>query len=66
MGDYIPKSCSNCKNCSTCTFVGRLISQKERIELEYIKRGITHNEKNNVFNIKYPFLEDPSMETTHV
>jgi hypothetical protein len=40
MGDYIPKTCSNCKNCSTCTFAGRSISQKERIELEYIERGI--------------------------
>ena len=48
MGDYIPKTCSNCKNCSTCTFAGRSISQKERIELEYIERGITHDENNNV------------------
>jgi hypothetical protein len=54
MGDYIPKSCNNCKNCSTCTFAGRSISQKERIELEYIERGISHDEEKNVFNIKYP------------
>ena len=59
MVDYIPKICNNCKNCSTCVFAGRSISQKERIELEYIDCEITHNEKNNVFNIKYPFLDPP-------
>ena len=58
MGDYIPKSCNNCRNCSTCTFAGGSISQKERIEIEYIERGISHDEEQNVFNIKYPFLED--------
>ena len=47
MVNYIPKTCSNCKNCSTCTFAGRSISQKERIELEYIDRGITHDENQD-------------------
>ena len=27
MGDYIPKSCSNCKKCSMCTFAGGSITQ---------------------------------------
>ena len=36
-----------------------MIRQKERIELEYIEPGIKHDKKNNIFNIKYPFLEDP-------
>ena len=49
MGDYIPKSCSNCKKCSTCTFAGSSITQKERIQLEYIERGISHNAENNVW-----------------
>ena len=40
MGDYIPKSCSNCKKCSTCTFAGRSITLKERIQLDYIERGM--------------------------
>ena len=59
MGDYIPKSCSNCKKCSTCTFAGSSITQMERIQLEYIKRGISHDAESNVFRVKYPFLEDP-------
>ena len=59
MGNYIPKSCSNCKKCSTCTFAGSSITQKERIQLEYIERGIEHKEEENIFKIKYPFLEDP-------
>ena len=56
MGDYIPKSCSNCKKCSTCTFAGRSITQKERIQLEYIVRGISHDAANNVFRVNYPFF----------
>ena len=59
MGDYIPKTCSNCRKCTTCTYTGKSISQKERIELEYIERGISHDKVNRVFNVKYPFLEDP-------
>ena len=59
LGDYIPKSCSNCRKCTTCTFAGKAISQKERIELEYIERGISHDKVNKLFNVKYPFLEDP-------
>jgi hypothetical protein len=59
MGDYIPKTCSNCKKCSTCTFTGRSIIQKERIQLGYIQRRISHDKENNVFRVKYPFLEDP-------
>ena len=55
----IPKTCSNCKKCTTCTFAGRSITQKERIKLEYIDRGISNDKENNVFRIKYPFLEDP-------
>ena len=27
--------------------------------MEYIERGISHNKVNRVFNVKYPFLEDP-------
>ena len=53
MGDYIPKSCNNCRKCTTCTYAGRVILQKERIELEYIERGISHDEGNNVFNIRH-------------
>ena len=52
MGDYIPKTC-------ICTSAGKAISQKERIELEYIERGIRHDKVNKLFNVKYPFLEDP-------
>ena len=59
MGNYVPKSCSNCKKCSTCTFAGSSITQKERIQLEYIERGIVHDETEKVFKVKYPFLEDP-------
>ena len=59
MGEYIPKSCSNCRKCTTCTYAGKAISQKERIELEYIERGITHNKEKKQFDVKYPFLEDP-------
>ena len=59
MGNYIPKSCSNCRKCSTCTFAGSSITQKERIQLEYIERGIEHSEEENIFRVKYPFLEDP-------
>ena len=59
MGNYIPKSCSNCRKCTTCTFAGSSITQKERIQLEYIERGIEHREEENIFKIKYPFLEDP-------
>ena len=59
MGDYIPKTCSNCKKCTICTFAGISITQKERIQHEYIERGISHDKENNVFRIKYPFLEDP-------
>ena len=59
MGDYIPETSSNCKKCTKCTFAGRSITQKERIQLEYIERGISHDKENNVFRIKYPFLEDP-------
>ena len=29
MGDYIPKTCSNCKKCSTCTFAGIYYSERE-------------------------------------
>ena len=59
MGNYIPKSCSNCRKCTTCTFAGSSITQKERIQLEYIEKGIEHCKKEKVFKIKYPFLEDP-------
>jgi hypothetical protein len=59
MGEYIPKTCSNCRKCTICTFAGKAISQKERIKLEYIERGITHNKEKKQFNVKYPFLEDP-------
>ena len=55
MGDYIPKTCSNCRKCTTCTYAGKSISQKERIELEYIERGISHDKVNRIFNVKYPF-----------
>ena len=64
MGDYVPKTCNNCKNCSTCTFAGRLITQKERQELEYIERGITYNPEKQQFQVKYPFLEDPAEALT--
>ena len=59
MGNYIPKSCSNCRKCTTCTFAGSSITQKERIQLEYIERGISHDREEKVFRVKYPFLEDP-------
>ena len=59
MGDYIPKTCNNCRQCTSCTFAGRAISQKDRLELDYIERGITYNEDKQEFNVKYPFLEDP-------
>ena len=59
MGDYIPKTCSNCKKCTTCTFAGRSITQKERMKIEYIERGISHDKENNVFRVKYPLLVDP-------
>ena len=35
MGNYVPKSCSNCQKCTTCTYAGSSITQKERIQLEY-------------------------------
>ena len=27
--------------------------------MEYIERGISHDKVHRVFNVKYPFLEDP-------
>ena len=27
--------------------------------MEYIERGISHDKVNRLFNVKYPFLEDP-------
>ena len=56
---YVPKSCSNCRKCTTCTFAGSSITQKERIQLEYIERGISHDSVRKVFNVEYPFMEDP-------
>ena len=64
MGDYVPKSCNNCKKCTTCTFAGRMITQKERQELEYIERGITYDPDLNQFQVRYPFLEDPGEALT--
>ena len=40
MGDYVPKTCNSCKSCTACSFAGRAISQRDRVELEYIERGI--------------------------
>ena len=51
MGEYITKSCSNCRKCTTCTYTGKAISQKERIELEYIERGITHDKEKKQFDV---------------
>ena len=59
MGDYVPKTCSNCKNCTACSFAGRAITQKERLELEHIERGIKYDKEMKSFTVKYPFLEDP-------
>ena len=27
--------------------------------MEYIERGTSHDKVNRIFNVKYPFLEDP-------
>ena len=64
MGDYVPKTCNNCRKCQSCTFAGSSISQRDRLELEYINRGITYDEENCQFKVRYPFIEDPAEALT--
>ena len=64
MGDYVPKTCNSCKSCTACSFAGRAISQRDRVELEYIERGIEYNKEKQSFTVKYPFLEDPKEALT--
>ena len=58
IGDWEPRACSNCKRCTTCTFTGQAISQKDRLELDYIEQGLSQFKGFKSFSVKHPFLQD--------
>ena len=56
--DSNPK-CAGCK-CGNCTLGGKHYSLKEEAELQLINDGLTYDEKNQIWTVKYPWIKDPS------
>ena len=59
MGVYCPKRCNKCKSCTECPFSNRMLSEREQFEYNLMERGVEHDEREGVFRVSYPFLQDP-------
>ena len=64
MGVYCPKRCNKCKSCTECPFSNRMLSEREQFEYNLMERGVKHDEREGVFRVSYPFLQDPAVALT--
>ena len=52
------RRCPGCRGCKECSWRGQKLSRQEAFELDYIEKCVEF--KNGRFQVKFPFLVDPS------
>ena len=58
LGYNTPKKCNKCRNCTACHITEEGTTVKAQLELQAMKDGITYDEPNKQYFVKYPIVGD--------
>ena len=60
LGVEPPRRCKKCRGCPLSSFRGQKHTEKETLEYKMIEQGVKHNPETDLFEVDYPFIDDPA------
>ena len=58
LGYDTPRKCNRCKNCQVCHILEEGDTVKAKLELQAMRDGISYDETNKLFTVKFPIVGD--------